>query len=112
MPSVGLTNLLIAPSGKTKGMGRKELFYALGQGLYIKDAMGVHMANPVSGDFSLGVTGLWIERGEISHPVKEAVLSGNILDLFGKISAIGDDLTFYGNMGSPALMVTDMDVSA
>ena len=93
-------------------MGLKDLFRSLDRGLYIVDAMGVHTANPISGDFSLGVTGLWIEGGEIQYPVKEAVISGNILELFGKIAAVGDDLVFYGNMGAPSLLISDVDISA
>jgi PmbA protein len=112
MPSVGFTNLFIEPVSKTECLAKKDLFKALGRGLYIVDAMGVHTANPISGDFSLGVTGLWIEGGEIQYPVKEAVMSGNILELFNKVSALGDDLIFYGNMGAPSLIISDMDISA
>jgi PmbA protein len=111
-PSVGITNLFIEPADEQGTSGLKELFKSLGKGLYIVDAMGVHTANPVSGDFSLGVTGLWIEAGEICYPVKEAVISGNILDIFCKVAEVGDDLVFYGNMGSPSLMVSDVDLSA
>jgi PmbA protein len=74
--------------------------------------MGVHTVDPISGDFSIGVTGLWIENGDIQYPVKEAVISGNILDFFDSIIAIGDDFRFYGNVGSPSLVISDTDVSA
>ena len=74
--------------------------------------MGVHTANPISGDFSLGVTGLWIEGGEVRFPVKEAVISGNILEFFNKVAAVGDDLIFYGNMGAPSIIISDVDISA
>jgi PmbA protein len=112
LPSVGITNLFIEPSSAEKGLKQKELFTLLDKGLYIVDAMGVHTANPISGDFSLGVTGLWIEDGEIKFPVKEAAISGNILDFFNKIAAVGDDLIFYGTMGAPSLLISDIDVSA
>jgi PmbA protein len=112
LPSVGITNLFIEPSSGKECLGKKELFTVLDRGLYIVDAMGVHTANPISGDFSLGVTGLWIEGGEIRFPVKEAVISGNILDLFSKVAAVGDDLIFYGNMGAPSLLISDIDISA
>jgi PmbA protein len=112
LPSVGITNLFIEPSSGGRALTKNELFTSLGRGLYIVDAMGVHTANPVSGDFSLGVTGLWIEGGEIQFPVKEAVISGNILDFFNKIAAVGDDLIFYGSIGAPSLLISDIDVSA
>ncbi len=74
--------------------------------------MGVHTANPITGNFSIGVTGLWIEKGEIKFPVKEAVISGNILEFFDNIEAIGDDLKFYGNIGAPSLIISNIDISA
>jgi PmbA protein len=73
--------------------------------------MGVHTANPISGEFSIGVTGIWIENGRFKHPVKEAVISGNILDFFGKVRALGDDLRFYGSIGGPSLLISDVDIS-
>jgi PmbA protein len=76
------------------------------------EAMGVHTANPVSGDFSVGVTGLWIEKGEVKYPVKEAVISGNILEFFGRVEAVGDDLRFYGSTGAPSLIISGVDISA
>ena len=112
LPSVGITNLFIEPASGEKCLGKKDLFKCLGRGLYIVDAMGVHTANPVSGDFSLGVTGLWIEGGEVQFPVKEAVISGNILEFFNKVAAVGDDLIFYGNMGAPSIIISDVDISA
>jgi PmbA protein len=84
----------------------------MGRGLYITDVMGMHTANPISGEFSLGVSGLWIEGGSVQCPVKEAVISGNILDLFRKVSSVGSDLRFYGNAGSPSLLIAPIDISA
>ncbi len=45
----------------------------------------MHTANPVTGDFSVGIAGIYIEKGELKHPVKEAVISGNILNLFNNL---------------------------
>jgi PmbA protein len=74
--------------------------------------MGMHTANPISGDFSIGISGMWIENGKPAYPVKEAVLSGNILDIFYKVEVLGSDLTFYGSVGSPSILIGDMDISA
>jgi PmbA protein len=74
--------------------------------------MGVHTANPITGEFSVGVSGVWIEKGEEAFPVKEAVISGNILSFFENIEAVGDDLMFFGNMGSPSLLLGPTDISA
>jgi PmbA protein len=72
----------------------------------------VHSANPVSGDYSVGISGQWIENGEILYPIKEAVMSGNVLEMFRKVEETGKDLKFYGNMGSPSLLIGHMDISA
>jgi PmbA protein len=111
-PSVGVTNLLIEAVSKSDIVPKERLFGSIGRGLYVVDAMGVHTANPITGDFSVGVSGIWIENGNMKHPVKEVVISGNILEFFDRIEAIGDDLRFYGNIGAPSLIIPDVDISA
>lgn len=107
IPGVGITNLYI-----NKGeISRDSLIKDLKKGFYIRDAMGVHTANPISGDFSIGVSGLWIENGCYAYPVREAVISGNIIDLMKKIDAVADDIRFYGRIGSPSLRIPDVDIS-
>jgi PmbA protein len=81
-------------------------------GMIVMDAMGVHTINPVSGDFSIGVSGISVKGGNPVGPVKEAVISGNILDLLSSIEAVGDDLKYYGSLGSPSLLVSGIDLSA
>jgi len=109
LPGVGPTNIFI---NTRKNRSRKELIDSVKRGMLIVSAMGVHTANPISGDFSVGISGLWIENGEICFPVKEAVMSGNVLELFKRVKDSGDDLRFYGNAGSPSLLVEEMDISA
>ncbi len=110
LPGVGATNLYINTNGGKPG--NNDLIKSLSKGIFILGAMGVHTANPVSGDFSIGISGLWIENGEAVCPVKEAIISGNILEMFKKVEAVGSDLKFYGNTGSPSLLIGDMDISA
>jgi PmbA protein len=112
LPSVGVTNFFIGPAAQDCVLRRDGIFGAIDRGLYVVDAMGVHTANPISGEFSIGVSGLWIERGRIAYPVKEAVISGNILEFFDKIEATADDMRFYGNVGSPSLVIRNVDISA
>ncbi|MBI4682234.1 MAG: hypothetical protein HY757_03945, partial [Nitrospirae bacterium] len=123
LPGVGVTNIYIKPaesqeSGvrsqelEKKIVGNNTLLKSVSRGILILGAMGVHTANPVSGDFSVGISGLWIENGEAVYPIKEAVMSGNILDMFKKVEALGNDLKFYGSSGSPSLLIGDMDISA
>lgn len=112
LPAVGISNFYVEPSSTAEPVAVERLIEQMGSGLLITDAMGVHMANRISGDFSIGVSGLWIESGQVTRPVKEAVLSGNLLDLFAKVEALGDDLKFYGKVGSPSLLIGEVDISA
>jgi len=106
-PHVGISNLYIE-----KGeFSQEKIISDIDEGFLIKEAMGVHTANPISGDFSLGVSGLWIRGGKISFPVRGVVISGNILDLFKSVERVGSDLRFFGRIGSPTLMVKEMNIS-
>lgn len=108
LPSVGPSNVYIS---SPKVIGEQQIIGMIDRGVNIVDVMGLHTANPVSGEFSVGISGLWIENGAVRHPVREAVISGNLLDFFGRIEAVGDDLTFYGNAGSPSLLFGLTDIS-
>ncbi|MEC4676782.1 MAG: TldD/PmbA family protein [Nitrospirota bacterium] len=112
LPSVGITNLFLEAARGSDIVPKNKMFSLIKRGLYIVNAMGVHSANPISGEFSIGVTGLWIENGEVKFPVKEAVISGTILEFFDRVEAIGDDFRFYGNIGAPSLVISGMDISA
>lgn len=111
LPTVGPTNLYIEPASKEYTDNFQKLVKTMNKGIYVIETMGMHTANPISGEFSVGASGLWIEDGEIKHPVKEAVISGNILDLFKKVVMVGDDLRFYGNIGAPSLLIEEIDIS-
>lgn len=108
VPGVGPTNIFIEGCSTSPVDG---LIKEADGGIYVVEAMGVHMANPISGEFSIGVSGLLIEDGRLGRPVKEAVVSGNILDFFKRVVAAGDDLRFYGAAGSPSLLVEGIDIS-
>ena len=106
-PRVSVSNFYIE-----KGtLSQKEIISRIDDGFLIREAMGVHTANPISGDFSLGVSGLWIKGGKISFPVRGVVISGNIMDLFRSVKKVGSDLRFYGRIGAPTLMIEEMNVS-
>lgn len=112
LPSVGISNLYIELDSKSDVATLEELFNAVDKALYVTDTLGMHTANPISGEFSVGVSGLWIDKGKIKFPVKEAIISGNILEFFGKIKAVGNDLRFYCNIGAPTLLIGQVDISA
>lgn len=106
-PKMGVHNLCIEPGGNT----REALLSGVAKGVLITDVMGMHTANPISGDFSVGAAGFYLEGGAIRHPVKGIAIAGNLLELFRGIDMVGDDLRFFGSVGSPALRVAELDVS-
>ena len=112
LPSAGILNLYLKTSSESDVIPFNTLISSMDKGLYITEAMGVHTANPITGEFSIGVSGLWIENGTIRFPVKEAVISGDMLGLFERIEAVGDDMRFYGNIGTPSLLIGPTDISA
>ena len=106
IPGVGLTNLYIEP-GK---LSPEDLIGSIDRGLYVTEVMGMHTANPISGDFSVGATGFWIEKGKKAYPVREITIAGNILDLMKHVDAVGSDLRFSGRIGSPSLRIKELSI--
>jgi PmbA protein len=111
MPAVGRMNLYLDAGADESRHPFNKLVETVDKGLYVLDTMGMHTANPISGEFSVGVSGLFIEKGATRYPFKEAVISGNILDLFKNVLMVGEDLRFYGNIGAPCLLIEHMDIS-
>jgi PmbA protein len=107
-PGVSTTNLFLVP-----GAGdQKALLKQAGRALLVQDLIGVHSgANPISGDFSVGVTGLICEGGEFKEPIREAAVASTILEILAGIVAVGDDLRFFGGTGSPSVLVGEMTVA-
>lgn len=106
-PEVGSTNFFIEKGGQSPD----DILAGIGKGFYITEVLGMHTANPISGDFSLGVSGLMIEGGRLTYPVRGVALAGNIIDLMQRIEKVGSDLTFFGGTGSPTLLVGEMALS-
>ena len=111
LPGVGPTNLYIEPSLPEHAHEFEKLLETVDKGLFVLETMGMHTANPVSGEFSVGISGLWIENGVARYPVKEAVISGTVLELFRQAVMIGDDLRFYGNIGASSILIEAIDIS-
>ena len=106
-PEVGATNFYF-----DKGtVSREELIGEIKRGLYVTEVMGLHTANPISGDFSLGASGLLIENGELTTPVKGVAIAGNLQGLLLGIDAVADDLTFYVGQGAPTVRVQGLMIS-
>lgn len=106
-PHLGISNLFIN-SGEVPFL---KLLEGLNRGLLITEVMGLHTVDPISGDFSLGCSGQWIEGGKKVHPVKSIAMAGNLIQLFKRVQAIGEDLKFIGSVGSPSLLIEGVEIS-
>jgi len=106
-PGVGISNFFIEPGELTLS----ALLEGLHQGVVVEEVMGLHMVDPISGDFSLGCSGDWVDKGEKVHPVKSVAVAGNLFELFRKVTGVGEDLRFFGNVGSPSLSVEGLVIS-
>jgi len=106
-PGIQVTNFILSPGSKTP----QDLAHELGDGLLVTDVMGMHTANAISGDFSVGVSGTWLRSGEPDHPVKGMALAGNILTMFRRVGGVGSDLRLFGTIGAPSLLVEGLTLS-
>lgn len=101
LPAIGITNCYLE-----KGrMGRSDMIAGVDRGVLITGLMGLHTANAVSGDFSLGAEGFLIEDGRVGGPIRGVTIAGNVHDLFSRVDAVADDLEFFGSFGSPSMLV-------
>lgn len=105
-PGVGASNLCFAP-GKTPP---DEIVAGVERGLYVTDLIGFGI-DLVSGDYSQGAAGQWIENGRLVHPVHEVTIAGNLNRMLLDVDAVGDDLVFRSSTASPTLRVRRMTVS-
>ena len=102
---MGFSNLILR-AGKTPAAEIERL----DRGLYVTDLMGFGV-NGVSGDFSQGAAGFWIERGERAFPVGEITVSASFDDLWKRIDAVGDDLDTRSSVQCPTLRVSEMMIA-
>ncbi len=106
-PNIGISNFFIKPGS----LPYSALLEGLHQGLVVEEVMGLHTVDPISGDFSLGCSGDWVERGRKAHPVKSIALAGNLFELFRNVIGVGEDFRFFGAVGSPSLFVEGLKIS-
>ena len=67
--------------------------------------------NMVTGDYSRGAAGFWVENGEIAYPVEETTIASNLADMLKGIAAIGDDRDMRGNVRAPSILLSEMTVA-
>jgi PmbA protein len=105
-PGTGANNLFLVAGTQSPD----EILRDVPSGLYVTELMGQGV-NMVTGDYSRGASGLWIENGELTYPVQEITIAGNLKDMFQNITAIGNDLVFRGSVASPTLRIDDMTIA-
>lgn len=106
-PHAGVTNFFIENGTASPA----ELLQGIERGVLVTEVMGMHTANPISGDFSVGAAGFLIEQGAVAFPVKGIAIAGNIVELFRGVELVGNDLRFFGAVGAPSLRIGSLDVS-
>lgn len=104
-PSPGPTNLYLEPGT----MSRDDLLAETGTGFYVTSLMGMGV-NGVTGDYSRGASGFWIENGEIAFPVTEMTIAGNLKDMFLSLTP-ADDLEFRYGTNSPTVRIEGLTVA-
>ncbi len=105
-PNVSSSNLYIK-NGDTKPA---DIIKSVKNGLYLTEMFGSGM-NSVTGDFSQGASGFWIENGELTHAVQAITIAGNVSKALSSVEAVGDDLSFkLGSTASPTLLISEMTV--
>lgn len=107
----GNHNLILkSAGGKPGGQDFADLLKQMGHGLLVTELLG-HGINPVTGDYSRGAAGFWVEHGEIQYPVQEITIAGNLKDMFRNIVAVGNDVLVQGSKQCGSILVEGMTVA-
>ncbi|MBC7782184.1 MAG: metalloprotease PmbA, partial [Proteobacteria bacterium] len=102
----GAHNLVVSPGADDLA----QLLKRMGRGLFVTEQLG-HGVNLVTGDYSRGVAGFWVEGGEIAYPVEEITIAGNLRDIFRGIVAVGHDVDRRGSRHVGSILVDRMMVA-
>ncbi|MGH9616079.1 MAG: TldD/PmbA family protein [Acidobacteriaceae bacterium] len=105
-PGISCGNFSLEPGLKTP----EEIIADVQSGLYVTDLIG-HGVNIVTGDYSHGASGLWIENGELAYPVEEITVAGNLKEMLHNISSIGNDLIFRSAVACPTICIEGMTIA-
>ena len=107
LPTIGLSSFYLEK-------GESDLASLIGEqkkALWVKDLMGLHTADAVSGDFSLGAVGRLIENGEVTKSVRGVMIAGNLFDLLKDVEAVCDDFTVFGDVAAPSFLIKSLKIS-
>ncbi len=107
-PGVGTSNFYL-DNGSTPF---EELLRLADGGVLIADVSGVHSgANPISGEFSVGATGLRIEGGALGEPLREMTIASTLPEMLAGITGLADDLRFFSSVGTPSVLIGEMTLA-
>jgi PmbA protein len=107
-PGVGTSNFWLEPGERSF----EQLLADAEGGVLIQDVSGVHSgANPISGEFSVGATGLRISGGALAEPLREMTIASTIPEMLGGVTAVGSDLRFFTSVGTPSILIGEMTVA-
>jgi PmbA protein len=105
-PGVSTTNLSLQPGRYAPA----EIIGTVKRGLYVTELIGFGV-NAVTGDYSRGAGGLWIEDGELTYPVQEITVAGNLKEMYRGIEMIGNDLRWRSSVASPTIKINEMMIA-
>ncbi|MBN2549708.1 MAG: TldD/PmbA family protein [Anaerolineales bacterium] len=108
-PSLGVNNFYLQPGNQTP----EEIIAGVENGFYVLNTMNVGGINVVSGDYSVGASGLWIENGKLTNPVNQVTIALPLDKLLTQIQAVGSDLRFspmFGNIGAPTIRIDGVTI--
>ena len=105
-PGIGAGNLFLEKGA----ISPQQLLGGVREGFYVTELMGFGV-NMVTGDYSRGASGLWIENGELTFAVEEVTIAGNLKEMLNNVAGIGDDLEFRGSVASPTLRIDGMTIA-
>ena len=105
-PTVGASNLRMAPGAHSL----PALCMAAGNGILLTEFLGIHTADPVSGDFSVGASGIRIAGGRLAGALHGFAVSGNVLGLLRAVEAVGSDFRWFGSVGAPSILLRGVAV--
>jgi PmbA protein len=104
----GVHNLIVSAPGKA--LDTPSLLRRLGTGLLVTELMG-HGVNAVTGDYSRGASGFWVENGAVTHPVQEITIAGSLRQMFRDIVALGGDIDERGGIRTGSVLVSEMTIA-
>jgi PmbA protein len=102
----GNHNLIVRPGE----LDFDALLKEMGRGLLVTELLG-HGVNPVTGDYSRGAAGFWVEHGQIQYPVEEITIAGNLKEMFTGIVAVGNDVLVQGSRQCGSILIERMSVA-